>query len=419
MPGTPRSATLNLLIGGLLGLSPAIIVALDLLGDERHPWVTSLNSISAPVLVAELFAIIVATRKGLLGRSTWARIPLWCHLSVAGWLLVAWLGVALFAPEPVIAAMRTTIWMVHIIFGVALWRLAESGNVDPVMFAGAIFGGFAIYALLLAGYVANIDDPRNFNWLDGLPGMPHLRHFGYYAAGILGIGIGLTDLARTRRRWSAITVVMTVAFAMVCWSGTRGALFAVVAAFLFALVWLPALRRAGSVVSFGVAAVVGAGISLLLPVYYESMGLLRIVSASAPAADDISAGRWEFWRITLDLIKQKPLLGYGEGQLAFLAPPTWNYPQPHNLVLQLPLAWGIVGTACLAIPALVLAARLRGAVTRFEAVQPCAVAALTLLVYSAVDGTLFHVQPAAFFTGFVGVAAMSLSCLSPERGGGR
>lgn len=399
---------LGLAIGALIGFAPAFTASLSLISaGPTPPWLESIKGISAPMLVAELFTILAAVRERILVRTDILRLPKWCRASILGWLVVAWLGAFLTAPDPEIAVMRMAIWMIHLAFVFAVFRLAESGILSPDRLAPQLLAGFAVYALIVFGFVLRLDDPFRLNWLMDVPGLPYLRHIGYYGAAVIALGIGALACARTRKHWWAVTAAMAVAFALTSWSGTRGAFFAVAAAYAFGLARLPDLRTGRVVGGLALSAIAGSVVSLCLPIYDPSMGLLRMMSATAPAVEDISAGRIEIWIRTLDLIANRPLLGYGDGQLRFLMSDAF-FPQPHNAILQFLLAWGTVGSLLVGLPAIIFGWRLFRAPAA-TALYPYLLGAVSLAAYSMIDGTFYYVQPIGMFALFTGMAAISIS----------
>ena len=84
--------------------------------------------------------------------------------------------------------------------------------------------------------------------------------------------------------------------------------------------------------------------------------------------------------------------------------PFYTMVHPHNVVLQVLLAWGIVGAACI----LVLAAAFAiFALRRVRALQgwlvPPFLAMTALAIFSAFDGTLYHALPLSLFAACAGL----------------
>ena len=75
---------------------------------------------------------------------------------------------------------------------------------------------------------------------------------------------------------------------------------------------------------------------------------------------------------------------------------------PHNIVLQLLLAWGLVASALIFLLAALAARRM---LQRIDAhTLPLFCAAVILAAYAMIDGALYNVHPVAIFAACVGVA---------------
>jgi O-antigen ligase len=191
---------------------------------------------------------------------------------------------------------------------------------------------------------------------------------------------------------TAAALALAISFA----SGTRGSVVAIWIAFGAGAAVLPALRTLRAWAMLLMATVSAAGISLLLPVPDTLYGIQRIVaSAGQTTLNQMSSGRLDMWRSAWRAFLHRPLFGYGEGQMAWVAPNAQDvYFQPHNIVLQLLLQWGLLGTAlfgALAIPVARSCWRVAGA--NPAAAAPAYLVAASLLVLSLYDGAFFHVYP--------------------------
>jgi O-antigen ligase len=110
----------------------------------------------------------------------------------------------------------------------------------------------------------------------------------------------------------------------------------------------------------------------------------------ASSANAISGGRLNYWKSTLDAIAQYPWLGSGAGSAWWMASSNGFYHvQPHNVLLQFLLTWGIIPT----VPALVLLGvatwKVHHAARGNSTLIPIIMMLDCLLVISLVDG-MFH-----------------------------
>jgi O-antigen ligase len=355
-----------------LALAPAVMLLLTW-QDDIGVNARALKLFLPAVLGAELLVIYAAVRSGL--RPEMPRAPL---IALIALIAVAF-GSAAFAPEPARSLTWTGIWIIHLAFGWAAGRLF-----DREAAPNALMAGFLLFAALLAvRAMSPVAD-----WLYNPPGLDQLRRFAYYAAPIAGMAIGA--LAGQRRLFPF--VVACVAFTMIFWNGARGAVVAVLVAAVAAFIVFPGLRRM-AVAPMAVAAVgVGFLISRTFTVEPNTMGTGRMLSGG-------SSGRDWVWQRTVEAIMERPIFGWGEAQSSLFT----RFAQPHNLLLQTLLAWGVVGTIFALYLGYAAARRAIPEVRADDRLLPAAVAAMTLAAYSLVDGTLYHILPTAIFAAMTGM----------------
>jgi O-antigen ligase len=104
--------------------------------------------------------------------------------------------------------------------------------------------------------------------------------------------------------------------------------------------------------------------------------------------------RIELWQYTFERILERPLFGHGDGQFRFSFDGSFTMAQPHNVMLQVLYAWGVVGgLLCLALAVWAWPRFLKGGL---EA-APFRYAAIAITIHSLIDGTLYHVQSTSLF----------------------
>jgi O-antigen ligase len=390
-------------IPAVIGFAPFVLFLLTWDAAGHGFWPLILREFSVTELGAELITIIVAFREGMFG--SWKRIRpdrFDCVAlgALALLLALALLTAALIAPNGIAAAFRTAYWIVHLLFGFSIAflcrRLFTTGDLVAAFIAGfvAFVVAFAIFALTFLH--------RPIDWTWDLPAVVHIRHVGIYATPIIGLCIGWMA-TRSGRAWAAAFAVAFAGFALFLWTGSRGPAAALAVAVVVGMI-VPAMRRpkawGGTVVALGLASALVA----VLPVPAANMGVARTIAATTES-NDIGTGRMEMWRRVVGAIERRPVLGYGEGQMPTVAP-FYGLGQPHNLVLQLLLAWGVVGLLC----ALVFAVWfLRSAIPAVrgspgELLGPF-LAMLGLVALSMVDAALYHIQPLSVFAACAGMIA--------------
>lgn len=365
----------------------------------------AIRAYSVPVVAAELLVIGLALRQGLLSA---LRAIAWPRLvpAAACLLLAIMLATAVFAPDPARALTFTGYWIVHILFGLSVWRLCGTG-LRPADLIGAYLAGFVLFVACFALFVGQVAQPERFDWTRGLPAGTHIRHLGYYAAAIFGLSAGLMATAKGRRAWGAAFAVATLAAGLAFWTGSRGTIAAALAGLIVGVVLLPLARRlrcwAGALGALGL----GALVTTWLPSPAANMGFARTLEASA--GDNIATGRTVMWRLVLEAIGDRPLFGYGENQMHFVA--TFStMKQPHNLLLQILLAWGAIGALCVLVLAAAYARRALPVVRadRGELAAPV-MAMATLFAFSLFDGALYYALPISLFAACAALVACRFS----------
>jgi O-antigen ligase len=270
--------------------------------------------------------------------------------------------------------------------------------IDAEEAAHGFLAGFAAFAILLAAYAGQLFPSATYDWEWGLPGFHNLRRFGFYAAPAAAMCFGLVAL--TARRWWLWGGVSAMAFAITFWSGSRGAVWALIVGLPVLAAIFPAARSLRATgVTIG-AALSGLAIAAAIPPIptqpIDRFGRLD------------GNGRMEIWAAAIDAISARPWFGYGEGQ-AFLALdwPAWMsvMPHPHNVVLQVLLAWGFVGAALLAPLIFMLGRIVVRQGQRDPRLLPMLAAAIVLAAFSMIDGTLYGIQPTSVFAMAIGLAA--------------
>jgi hypothetical protein len=385
-----------------IGFAPVVLMLLTWTPDGPVSGFTRVvKLLAAPMLVVELFVIGVAVRAGGFTALRRATVP-WRVLAPAlGLLTIAVCTAVLVAPFPFLACLLTAVWILHVSFGLSVMYLCDT-EFDRGSVTTAAMAGFVVFALLLAIFVTRVSDPASFNWVKGFPAVDHIRQLGFYAGSIIGLCIGRFALVRSRVGWALTTGVAALGFTIALWTGTRGTFSAIGAALVAGLLLLPALRQQR--VLFGVLGSVLLSFALVsgLPLPEGLGGLDRAVAATV--GGDSTSGRIELWRVALNAISERPLFGYGEGQLAAVTPRQEH--EPHNAVVQMLLAWGVVGAGCVLVLAFQFA---RGTVRGVRALGdewlPPFLAMLVLVAYSAHDGTLFLPFPLCIFATSAGLVA--------------
>lgn len=269
-----------------------------------------------------------------------------------------------------------------------------------VVLAGLCAG--SVMGTLMISFGADASSPT-------FPIYGSVRLFGahQFVGCLAGMALLASFPSRPRTRlWIACGAL--VAWTGLFWSGSRAPFPALAVAFALwfwrenratrrtLLQWTPGL------------AVVGLLASLALGSPQPGMGLAAAVDRTARSAgiEEVSSERTRFWTETWHYALQSPWIGHGADGYRFIQP-AQNGSQPHNMLLQWFVEYGLLG----AIPLGMLLARgiggrLRGR-TRLdktaEAPSAWAGAALAgVAVYGLLDGVFYHAivfMPAAVVAG--------------------
>ena len=280
--------------------------------------------------------------------------------------------------------------------------------------------------LLVLLYALYAGDPGH-NWLGGPVGFWHVRAWGVILAAALAAALGLYASARPglagHLTWVVIFVLLS---GLLCFSGTRGGVLGVgvAVAVCAATLGRPLWRR---LPVFVLSALAGAALSLLPTPPIEDWGLTNSLSEFRADTGELltappepggpepsgpeTGSRLSLWAESLDLIRVRPLLGYGHDQFRY------HYSQgpdqvthPHSLPLQALVDFGVIGAAALAL--LLLSLWVRGAVAARRAPDDGRAGALlavtTIYAAALVDGALYNVETIA-------IAAIALAVLLAPR----
>jgi O-antigen ligase len=399
----------------VVGLAPPLLVALSWSpsGDWSFPK-PFMRGYSAPVVGSEIFVIIVALREGLL-----RALPRWgwtapVALAFAVLLIVA-TATASLAPDRLIAVMLTTYWIIHVLFALSVFHLCGRA-IAPRDLVRAYLAGFIIFAVEFFVFIHQIPDWSTFDWRNDFMAFTHIRHAGYYLAAMAGLGMGTMAVARGRGEWFWGWACAALAFGIALWTGSRGAALAVAGALVAGILLVPAMRSLrcwlGSLASMAVALAV---VSVTPGAPSSLMGLARAVQQTA--GGDVTTGRTTIWMNVIGAIRHNPLFGYGEGQMHRVAPYS-TMGQPHDSILQVTLAWGLVGLACVIVLAVAFARRAIPAVRGEEnrVIVPAFIAMTAIAILSLYDGALYYALPQSIFFACAALVASRWSAAgaSPE-----
>ena len=255
--------------------------------------------------------------------------------------------------------------------------------------------GMCLYVGYIIVIISMIVDYAIFNWSSGLPSATSIRHIGNYVAILSIAAMGVFLFAKPRLGWLALFAVFFV-IAFLAWTGSRAAFVGLVFALpvaVFVVRNSVSARRISVLVTTLVAAVL-VTIPLPVPDAAYGYGLKRMVTATdARQKGDISSGRKDVWKHTIEEIEQAPVFGHGAGRFIGNMDAKYKYDldNPHNFILQFAYDWGLIGAA------LALALLAMGIIGLFKLpmISPlatfCAVSGLMLMLsIGMLEGMFYH-----------------------------
>jgi O-antigen ligase len=142
----------------------------------------------------------------------------------------------------------------------------------------------------------------------------------------------------------------------------------------------------------------GLVLSVFMAAIYplDAAGLNRMVNGDYN-------GRINVWLHTLASIKESPWIGWGESQLRLRLGDDFPFGQPHNIILQILHAWGLIGLGLIVYISLWIRVKFMDKLS--DDMLPFAFPTIILLLFSFIDGSLYYVNSV-----FIFVVCLSVVC---------
>ena len=314
----------------------------------------------------------------------------WFFLVVIAWMVTATL---LLAPDKATGIFMIGELCLAVAVGIAAADLSRaSGPVGMARLWWLLCMSVTITAV--AAVIIHVSDPESYGDR-GMPVYIHIRVFGFSLTASIAILTAFLaqGYADGRRRFPNL-VLLTILWAILFWTASRGGIVALVLAMAFGASFIAPLRRV--VLPWTAALCAGMVLSLAIPGQGHS-GTVTLLD------DTLGLGRWAIWTNVLELIAERPMTGYGYAQYQALMeahnPRLVQYSHTHNIILESLLAVGVLGTLALAYVAItgwvgwLLELRKKPNLERMAAFLVVSV----LYAYSLVDAVYFFLQATLFF----------------------
>jgi exopolysaccharide production protein ExoQ len=302
-------------------------------------------------LFAEFCLILWARAQGMVFRTEFLKLNQLTRYALMAFLALFWISSVALAPAPIYSAIRAFYWLVHIGCAFAVGYLITA--VRPVQLQRSVeivTAGFVAISVVLGihFYFAPFSHhavEKGFDWTSIAPGYLSIRQFGMVSGFVLTAWIA-TILSGKKVGGNALGAfaVTAILFGIMFWTGTRSAMLAVAVAIPTVVIFGRKLPPKFAIVSVMFAAVIGAALSTIWIPPGGSYGILTPSKFAIVGSPDISSGRLDLWRYGLEMFRESPIFGWGEGsyfQLLAMAGKGFHL-QPHNFVIQFLMSWGIV-----------------------------------------------------------------------------
>ncbi len=330
------------------------------------------------------------------------------------WAIAAMVLSALCADNTARALVMTaaTVWVFAGIFVARnlAWcqpavRLVQSG-----MLTGAVLGALMVYWGVASGWMT-------------FPVYWSARIFGAHQFTGCVAALALLALPASHRWWRMLLALASVlVWTGLAWSGSRGAAVGMAALLglwfwrgsshdrRMLLRWVPMLTLLGLLLSHPLGAP------------YSQLGWRDALdrTTQATSVESVSSERSKFWAVAWQHIERSPWIGHGADGYRFIHPKQ-NGSQPHNVLLQWLLEYGLLGTVPLG---LILLRGLRGLLPTRSSTGPAdcpspiwAVALAGTSIYGLLEGVFYHMaifMPVGMFIGFaLGQVTTASSATAP------
>lgn len=390
-------ASIGLLISGLL-IGCGFLFRTYTISMPSNSWEMA-RQLGLPFVYAELAVIFFAIRNGLKLKNIWLQVPSPARYAAALFLSTYWVGSVFFSEVKFAAVTHNIITAIHIIFGAAIYHYIAPATFVAVRQMAKWFAvGLLIFCFMTAAAFLNHPPlssmPQNqIIWQFAIPGFISVRLFGAFCGALFCFFIALLFVDEEQCEdsiWHYLWV--TLSAGMMIWSGTRAAVLGAVISIGFIALAYKFRPKVKTLLATAASIVVATLLAVLL-IPYGSTDFMLFAPGDVASSDAATGGRLSYWKATWDAYQTVPFFGAGPFATSWILPPDiFRHVQPHNVILQFLITWGLIG----ALPAFMLlgislwhAYRIA---FRNRVILPLLAMLNCLLVMSLFDGTLHFAQ---------------------------
>ena len=294
----------------------------------------------------------------------------------------------------------------HLLFFIFVWDFFNRYQPDLKLFIYTLaFGSLVIMAsFIIELSLSDLVEIETF-FFQNPPFNSHMRHTGYQVTGVICFFL-IFITQKTSPGVSLLnSLVLLFLFSFLFWLGGRGAMLSVfITTFLMIGLLQVKVIEGHSPFVFKLLLVMFFAflLSELLTVYSWN-GLINTYARSAvsDSINQLSTGRIEIWKSTVESLNGNWLFGLGPQGYYFMPNRLFGV-QPHNVILQFLIEWGLIGTVLfsfLLIRGFLFGIRLQLWIPQ-QKISIYSLAAGMVIIglsfHALFDGTYYHPQPTAF-----------------------
>lgn len=239
--------------------------------------------------------------------------------------------------------------LIHVLTFFALWAYFRQ---QPLT-SGAIFSAIplsatAVALITLALYFSQNGNIGSYDWFTSPPFNSHIRHAGYFFTAALAVLLPLFSISPKPLFYTLCLISLAIVlWSCLLWAGGRTATASIILTTIIgAIILVRTHKNAGRFLTYSFATlIIGLFISEWISVFpWNGMkhGVVRTISAEN--IEHLSNSRLTIWAYSLDSIKENLFWGLGANSY-FSIPDRFRLTgQPHSMLIQFLLEWGLVGT---------------------------------------------------------------------------
>ena len=234
----------------------------------------------------------------------------------------------------------------------------------------------------------------------------HIRHTGYQATAAVALSMVLILSYHSKKQLLLIYCLNIATWSFLFWLGGRGSILSIwMTALILILILkylnirlLPYLKH---VIIFSLLGIFIAEIFAI----FQWNGILQSFerTTSPETVNRLTSGRLEIWIRVIESMKDQTLLGLGSQSFYYRPNRIWEIVQPHSVVFQFWIEWGIIGgISFLALLSIGFYNGIKRHILNINKSSPnigrlsagSIIIALTL--HAITDGTYYHPQPSLY-----------------------